>query len=393
MPKIKDAIWQLARATRANPVPATIIGLLIILVACAIDPVANVIQTWLGIGEKNGKFEVIKSLAISIGFIPVIWLAWSSEKRARAMEDTVANDRQDFRQKRLNSAIEHLGHESESVRIGGIHGLFQLALTYPQLRPIVLGVFRSHVRRKTIKKSYQEENKSRPSEEIQTIVSLLSSKNHGVFESYPINLRWCYLVGVEIDNGVLRNVDFSYSDLRHAKITNTVLDKATIAHSDFKFALFHKISLKKATIQLSFFQGARMIDVELDNTTCLQTNFAGASWFRCSFSNAGLFDVDMKSVHSWNTYLDTDHLAVDARGIVCLQEEEDNFGLIDLEKQFESRILDMVDKESNFAGADKNDKGWNKMRGGHPSVAKIGTYSKEDADEIISLSRYVVSVS
>ena len=69
------------------------------------------------------KFEALKFLGIGMGGILLALQALASHKRAKAMEDTaktqtnaILTTEKGQQQERLKNAIEHLGHESDSVR-------------------------------------------------------------------------------------------------------------------------------------------------------------------------------------------------------------------------------------------------------------------------------------
>ena len=122
-----------------------------------------------------------------MGGVLIALQALMSYKRAKAMEqtaeaqadaakaqaDAVAKTEQGQRQDRLKNAIEHLGHESDSVRLGGAYELFHLAEDTEDLRQTVLDILCAHIRRTTGESEYREAHKSKPSEEIQSLLTLL----------------------------------------------------------------------------------------------------------------------------------------------------------------------------------------------------------------------------
>ena len=94
------------------------------------------------------KYEALKFLGIGMGGVLLALQALIANKRARAMENTATaqadaataqaqatqeqakankNTEQGQRQERLKNAIEHLGHSSDSARLGGAYELFHLA--------------------------------------------------------------------------------------------------------------------------------------------------------------------------------------------------------------------------------------------------------------------------
>ena len=76
-----------------------------------------------------------------MGGILVALQALMSYKRAKAIEETASHTEQGLRQERLKNAIEHLGHEKDSVRLGGAYELFHLAEDNKDLRKTALDFF------------------------------------------------------------------------------------------------------------------------------------------------------------------------------------------------------------------------------------------------------------
>ena len=127
------------------------------------------------VGERLGlytKNPVLKFLGIGMGGVLLALQALMSYKRAKALEDTAnaqaeaakaqakateeqakanQNTEQGQRQERLKTAIEHLGHPSESVRIAGTYELRQIArdIEEPQFRRTVREILSAHIRRTT----------------------------------------------------------------------------------------------------------------------------------------------------------------------------------------------------------------------------------------------------
>ena len=124
------------------------------------------------VGELLGlhtKSPILKFLGIGMGGVLLALQALMSYKRAKALEDTAnaqaeaakaqakateeqakanQNIERGQRQERLKNAIEHLGHDSESVRIAGTYELLQLArdIEEPQFRRTVWGILSAHIR-------------------------------------------------------------------------------------------------------------------------------------------------------------------------------------------------------------------------------------------------------
>lgn len=155
-----------------------------------------------------------------------------SYKRAKAMEDTaksqadaVLKTEQGQQQERFRNAIEHLGHEKDSVRLGGAYELFHLAEDTEELRQTVLDILCAHIRQTTGEYEYQKKYKvpedvedvSEPSEEVQSLLNLLFVQEHDVFKGLRADLRGSWMIGADLgmarlENAVLVGVDLHPSE-------------------------------------------------------------------------------------------------------------------------------------------------------------------------------------
>ncbi len=140
-----------------------LIGIFILLfVSFASTMSSEKFENWIGslfgLSEKN---EILTFIGIGMVGILVALQALMSYKRAKAMEDVAEaqaksnkNTEQGQRQERLKNAIEHLGHDSSSVRVGGTYELFHLAKETEYLRQTVLHILCAHIRQTTSESKY-----------------------------------------------------------------------------------------------------------------------------------------------------------------------------------------------------------------------------------------------
>lgn len=189
-----------------------LIGAFVVLLATFLlvmvsDGVEGHISQLLGLYTKN---PILKFIGIGMGGVLLALQALMSYKRAKALEDTAnaqaeaakaqakateeqakanQNTEQGQRQERLKNAIEHLGHESDSVRLGGAYELFHLAEDTKDLGQTVLDILCAHIRQTTGEDEYRKKYKSKPSEEIQSLLTLLFVQEHEVFTGLRISLQ------------------------------------------------------------------------------------------------------------------------------------------------------------------------------------------------------------
>ena len=200
------AIWN---KVKENPLLSILSVLLIALGAVFLVVMFADCPQWifnrLGITRtEEPKYEALKFLGIGMGGLLIALQALMSYRRAKAMEDAAKaqarateeqakanlHTEQGQRQDRLKNAIEHLGHEKDSVRLGGAYELCHLAEDNKELRQTVLDILCAHIRQTTSESKYRETYKSKPSEEIQSLLTLLFVQKHEVFKGRYIRKLW-----------------------------------------------------------------------------------------------------------------------------------------------------------------------------------------------------------
>ena len=250
----------------------------------------------LGVTEmEEPKYETLKFLGIGMGGVLVALQALMSYKRAKALEDTakaqadaVLKTEEGQRQDRLKNAIEHLGHESESVRLGGAYELFHLAEDTKELRQTVLDILCAHIRQTTAEVHYREVHESKPSEQIQSLLTLLFMQEHGVFRGLRINLQESWLNGVDLRDAYMERAVFTKAYLRGA-----IFDSAHLLDANFREAHLQGAALSSAHMQAVDFieahlQGAYLFGANLLGARLYASNLQGADLYAASLRGAGL---------------------------------------------------------------------------------------------------------
>ncbi len=249
-----------------------LIGLLVVLVTLFSSVMfCETCTEWMG--ERLGlytKNPILKFLGIGMGGVLLALQALMSYKRAKALEDTAKaqaeaakaqakateeqakanqNTEQGQRQERLKNAIEHLGHPSDSVRLGGAYELFHLAQDTKDLRQTVLDILCAHIRRTTGEAEYRKKYKSKPSEEIQSLLTLLFVQEHEVFKGLHINLQGSWLNGANLRESRLRRADLAGSYLRGTELTDADLKEANMARVHMQSAFLFDAQLQGADLR------------------------------------------------------------------------------------------------------------------------------------------------
>ena len=251
----------------------------------------------LGLSEKN---EILKFLGIGFGGILLVWQAVIANKRAQAMEETAKaqakateeqakanqNTEQGQRQERLKNAIEHLGHASDSVRLGGAYELFHLAKDTKDLRQTVMDILCAHIRRTTGESEYREAYKSKPSEEIQSLLTLLFVQEYKVFSGCHINLQGSWLNGARLERARLRGATLDEIYLQGAFLTEAHLQGASLIQAQ----------LGGAFLPSAYLQGTILLNTHLEQAKLAKAGLQGSFFHETYLQSANLHGAQMQGV-------------------------------------------------------------------------------------------------
>ena len=295
--------------------------------------------TWIFelVGVRQ-KYEVLKFLGIGMGGILLALQALASHRRAKAMEDAAnqqakaaRNTEQGQRQERLKNAIEHLGHNSDSVRLGGAYELFHLAEDTPELCLTVLDILCAHIRRTTSENEYQEMHKSKPSEEVQSLLTLMFVQEHGVFTNLPVNLQGSWLNGAELSGADLRLADLSEAHLRGVMLSEAHLQGA----------LFYRAQMQGAYLVRAALDGASLYEAQLQGANLGRARLSGANLFEAKLQGVNLAEVPLQGAILGGAQLQGAYLReTQLRGVRCQEDISDSFA---------QRMRQSVDQESDLS--------------------------------------------
>ena len=357
----------------------------------------------LGLSEENEKNKILTFLGIGMGGILLALQAVIANKRAQAMEDAAnaqteanRNTERGQRQERLKNAIEHLGHDSDSVRLGGAYELFHLAEDTKGLRKTVLDILCAHIRQTTGEAEYQKKHMRKPSEEVQSLLTLLFIQDHDVFEYLAINLKGSWLNGAD-----LREADLRLANLSRAHLQESNLDKARL-----HWALLPYAQMDGARLVRAHLHGAFLYGVQLQGANLGRARLPGADLWEAQLQGVNLAEAQLQGAILGGVQLQGAHLAgTQMRGVKCEQ---------DISCSFEQRMRQSIGQESDltwitFAGGlsqndvdalatDLSDENANELRAkltahiGMPesnelpenSDAITGAYTEEEAEEWIA---------
>ena len=284
MTKFATACQNLWKKIKAQPFQSLLVGLLFcvglvlagLFVAVAFDVCSESMANLLGIeeGEPSKKYKTLRFLGIGMGGVLVALQAVMSYRRAKAMEDAaqaqakaVSKTEQGQRQERLKNAIEHLGNGKGSVRLGGAYELFHLAQDTRELRQTVLDILCAHIRQTTSGDEYRGKYEAKPSEEVQSMLTLLFVQEHEVFKNCHINLQGSWLNGADLRRARLAGANMNGAYLRWAVLEYAQLQGAHLGYARLQGAALRDAQLQGAALKDARLQGAALKDARLQGAT------------------------------------------------------------------------------------------------------------------------------
>ena len=265
----------------------------------------------LGVSEAAlPKYEALKILGIGMGGLLIAIQAAIANKRAKAMQQTAEaqanatreqakaneNTEQGQRQERLKNAIEHLGHESDSVRMGGAYELFLLARDTKDkaLRQTTLEILCAHIRRTTGEREYRAKHKSKPSEEVQSLLTLLFVQDHDVFRDLPINLQRTWLNGANLRGARLEKAILSEACLRGVELADANLKEADMTKAHLQEADMTKARMQRACLRRARMQGACLNEARLNGAKLYGVEMQGAKLIAARMQGAFILHAEMQ---------------------------------------------------------------------------------------------------
>ena len=429
--KIKTTVKTIWNKIKEEPLLSFLIFLLVLAFGAFVGVLCcECIEMYISklLGLSFQKNETLKFLGISMGGILIALQALMSYKRAKAMEKT-ANEQakateeqakanlhteQGQRQERLKNAIEHLGHDKESVRLGGAYELFHLAEDTEDLRQTVLDILCAHIRQTTGESEYREAHKSKPSEEIQSLLTLLFVQEHEVFKGLHINLQESWLNGADLEKArlakavltrtYLQGADLSRAQLQGANFYEAQLQQAFLAWAELQGAFLDSARLQETAFDVAQLQGAKLDKAQLQGARFSMTQLQGATLSGAQLQGAKLVQTYLQGAALFEAQLQGAKLdKVQLQGA----NSEGYFSSV----IFERRIRGQIEKMSDLSGTifegglsqdslieDLSDEEANKLRkkltphiGKDPinqppedSDVSIGTYTEKEAEQWIA---------
>lgn len=259
----------------------------------------------------------------------------ASEQARAATEQSRASREAELgrRHERLHNGIEHLGHESTAVRLGGAYELFHLAEDTETLRQPVLDILCSHIRRTTGQDTYRRRHRSNPSEEVQSLLSLLFASRRGICEGLQIDLQGSWLNGATLCAAYLCRANLAEARLRGADLVGAQLQGADLSWAH----------LQVAGLSWARLQGAELVGARLDAASLSRANLQGADLARSMLRGAVLSRTHLQGAFIVGANLQgADLTEAQFQGVRSHVDYPDSFA---------ERVTQSIGEETDLSGA------------------------------------------
>ncbi len=119
--------------------------------------------------------------------------------------------------------------------------------------------------------------KSKPSEEIQSLLDMLFVQDYDIFKGLHINLRRSRLNGADLQGAHLEKADLSGAYLRGADLSGAHLQGADLSGAHLQGADLSGAHLQGSLLRGTHLQGAKLIGAHLQGSLLPRAQFQGAN--------------------------------------------------------------------------------------------------------------------
>ena len=183
------------------------------------------------------------------------------------------------------------------MRLGGAYELFHLAEDSKDLRKTALDMLCLHIRQTTGENEYQKKHNSKPSEEIQSLLTLLFVQEHEVFKDLQINLQGSWLKGADLRKARLQGAILTGAHLQEANLSRAYLQGADLEDAQLQGANLYEAHLQGADLSLAQLQEANLRSAQLQEANLFCAHPQGADLSLAQLQGANLFWTHLQGVN------------------------------------------------------------------------------------------------
>jgi len=247
---------------------------------------------------------IIGGVLAIIGIVLHFWRVRALEKQVGAMEKQILVAQEGQITERFTRAIEQLGHDKVSIRLGGIYALERIAndsdRDYWPIMETLTAIVRERAAWLELSKDGTEEDsgeekegierpaipwlnaKIKPSPDIQAILTVLGRRKYS-YGKGELPLQHLDLHNTDLRGAALFNIN-----LNAAFLDGAHLDEATFVEANMEWATLNRTHLKRALMIISNLSGASLSESHLEGAILSSSNLEGAILYGAHLEGANL---------------------------------------------------------------------------------------------------------
>lgn len=243
------------------------------------------LQFWGNI-DQNERAQVgivlLQTVVTLVGGIAIFWNIVLARKQMKFAQQQIKLAQDQIITEMFSRAIEQLGHDKSSVRMGAIYSLERVARDSAQDHCSVMEVTASYGRdRSHITDNEDIRQRLLPGKDIQAAITVLGRRNPSK-NSPRICLTSVDLRGINFAHGQFENAEFYRSNLSNDRTL-----------SGDRTNLF-KINLKNSNCYRVNFSGVQLREADLSGADLHEANLFQARMKDCIFTGANLDKADLR---------------------------------------------------------------------------------------------------
>ena len=263
-----------------------------------------ILPTWENIllipgpqARSSSQIELAKTVAtifLAVGVLVTLYLTW---RRVNAAEKTIDVAREGQVTERFTRAVDQLGSDIVSVRLGGIYALERIARDSAEDHwPVIQVLVGCVPRRPSLDKQPLEDppNRSTPTD-IQAILGVLGRLNTKYADpARMLDLREADLRGADLTHVNFRAAILIEADFRNVRLNHAKFQGANLTLADFRCANLQNADLQGTSLGLADFRGADLTCTNLQNA---ELNGADFQWGPIRLTSEGFQGASPQNPH------------------------------------------------------------------------------------------------
>lgn len=255
--------------------PVSFVIALILAISVGIPTGVDIYQSWANLEAKERAktgIELIQLMATIVGGVAIFWNIVIARRQLAASQEQSVTER-------FSKAVEQLGHEQLSVRVGAIYSLGRIARDSPRDNWSIMEILSVFVReRRGLPPGERLAQKPLTIDrDVQAAVIVIGRRDTTCdLESEPLFLNYTDFRKISFAEDNFYNIRFHCSDFREANFYAANLEKTKFWRSCLMKAVLFKANLRDADLVEADLREADMRECILTGADIKKANLEGA---------------------------------------------------------------------------------------------------------------------